>query len=263
LKPLTRKTCEDAWLAAAQFLRTEVEHREAHNLIVEIEAPAAHSSGDLRLRSEVDQFLRSHDANPIFTVAETIFPAALYRDEGVKGVYETYPNIVYDAIKQPGEWGRYAQRLLRRKGPDGKVFNPLERTVERLKAAATGHDPKRACFELSLAEDALDLPIALPIDKRTRGGPCLSHISLKAGRDKRLYLTAIYRYHYFIERALGNYLGLAALQAFLCEQAGLDIGPIVCVSTYCKLDTEGGWTKTSVNALLDRCKLALANTAGS
>jgi hypothetical protein len=256
---MTKQTCEAAWLAAVKILQKSG-HREAHNLIVEIEEPAVHSGSDLQIRSEVNTFLRMHNANPLFTVAETIFPAAAYREEGVRGVFETYPDVIYPAIKQPNEWGRYAYRLLRRKGADGKTFNPLEQTVNRLKAAATGHDIKRASFELSLAEDALDLPLALPTDHRTRGGPCLSHISLKFGRNRKLYLTAVYRYHYFVERALGNYLGLAALQAFLCDQANLIMGPLVCVSTYAKLDEEGGWNSTRVDSLIEKCSSILSTS---
>jgi hypothetical protein len=252
MKCMTHRTCEAAWFAAARFLQGATAHREAHNLVVEIQEPAAHTEVDLRMREQLDAFLRVHDANPVFTVAETIFPAAQYKEEGVRGVFETYPNEIYPAIKLPTEWGRYAYRLVRATDAKGK-YNPLERILNRLKAAVTGHDMKRACFELPFPEDPLDLPIAHPEDKRTRGGPCLSLISLKLGRDGKLYLTAAYRHHYFIERALGNYLGLAALQAFLCDQSGLDMGPLVCVSTLAKLDDGGRWSRKKVDVMLDTC----------
>jgi len=91
--------------------------------------------------------------------------------------------------------------------------------------------------------------------KRRRGGPCLSHVSLKVRDRKELLLTAVYRSHHYIERALGNLIGLSRLQAFICNETRLEPGPLVCVSTYAVLDTGSGhdggsWGKPLVKALL-------------
>jgi hypothetical protein len=176
------------------------------------------------------------------------------------GVYETYPNEIYPAIKQPKEWGRYAHRLLRRSGPGGTEINPLKIVVEKLQSQLANGQRMRCCYELSVSEGALDLPLydGATDARRVRGGPCLSHVSLKLGRNNSLYLTALYRSHYYIERALGNLLGLAALQAFVCEQAGLVPGPLVCVSTFAQVDTER-WNLSAVRQLISDLQ-AIANS---
>ena len=76
--------------------------------------------------------------------------------------------------------------------------------------------------------------------------------------DDRLMLTVMYRYHYYIEKALGNLIGLAQLQQFVAEQVGLKVGPMVCHSTYAKLDTDGGWKVRDLKALIGACKEAQA-----
>jgi len=66
-------------------------------------------------------------------------------------------------------------------------------------------------------------------------------------------LTAMYRYHYYIEKALGNLLGLSQLLFFVAKETGLGVGPLVCLSTYAVLDTEGGWRTVDVRQLVADC----------
>ena len=259
MKAITQESCERAWLEAAEHL-AGVRQRTEYNLIVEITKPTMHDDADRRIQSTVDQFLRSYDANPLSTVAGTIFPVSEYRNFGTRGVYEVYPNEVYPEIKDPNEWGRYAYRLVRWPTDSSTPINPLKTVVEKIVTQRTG--PRmRACYEISLTESAIDLPLYDPARDggRPRSGPCLSHVSLKIGLTDTLYLTAIYRSHSYVERALGNFYGLAALQAFVCDQTGLTPGPLVCVSSYARLETEGGW---SVSAAKDLVVAARAACSG-
>ncbi len=261
MKPIEAETCESAWIVAMDHLLSQPEHEE-HNLIVEISRPMTHTGEDVRVRGILDNFLSGHDAQPVVTVAETIFPAGEYRRRGVKGVYKTYPEEIYPLIVGPAEWGRYAYRLVRRRRKDGSVFNPLEETVNRLRAQVEGGKRMRACYELSVSDVGQDIPLFEPAEdsRRYRGGPCLSHISLKLGRDNRLYLTALYRLHYYVARALGNFLGLAMLQAFVCDQTGLTPGPLVCVSTLGRFDTDQ-WSLTEAREMLAQAKEAASRQA--
>lgn len=96
------------------------------------------------------------------------------------------------------------------------------------------------------------------------GGPCLSHISFKAERGGKLHLTAVYRLHYYVQRAYGNLLGLARLQTFVAEQAGLTVGSLVCHSTRAELEVgrhgQAKWTKREVDSLISR-GLEISSTA--
>ncbi len=118
----------------------------------------------------------------------------------------------------------------------------------------------RAVYEANLVEDTdyLELPIydAERDARGTRCQPCLSHLSFKLLPHDRVMLTVLYRYHYYIEKALGNLLGLAQLLYFVAKETGLGVGPLVCHSTYAVLDTEGGWRTGDVKQLVADCRRA-------
>jgi hypothetical protein len=262
MKQITGESRATTWLAAMRHL-DECDDWEDYNLVLEILDPMRRDPVDQRIEDTVDKFLRAADKFPLTTVSETIFPASEYRRHGPDGVYETYPNEIYPKIKRLPElkWGTYAHRLVRRTGPSGP-FNPLKYCVEKIRGELAGKGVKTACYELSLADVALDLPLYEAASDQTYhiGGPCLSHVSLKITRDRKLLLTALYRSHYYVQKALGNLLGLARLQAFVCEQTKLAPGPLVCVSTYATLESE--WSKTGVRALMKSLEHEVSSGAG-
>ena len=129
-------------------------------------------------------------------------------------------------------------------------------TVDKMKAQLAG-GRMRAAYELNLVEDddSLELPIYSPTDAiRTRCQPCLSHLSFKLLPDDRVTVTALYRSHYYVEKALGNLLGLAQLLYFVAGETGLGVGPLVCHSTYAVLDTDGGWPMRELRQLIAQCR---------
>ena len=81
------------------------------------------------------------------------------------------------------------------------------------------------------------------------------HLSFKLHTDDRLSLTALYRSHFYVQKALGNLLGLSQLMCFIAEQVGLTVGPLVCHSTLAQLEAGGntGWKLNEVIALLRDC----------
>ncbi|WP_434299321.1 hypothetical protein [Corallococcus exiguus] len=258
MKAIAQTTCEQAWLKAAEHL-AEVRDHTQYNLIVEIERPVLHEASDHRIRKTVDGFLRDYGVHPISTVAGTIFPAAEYVNHGARGVYETYPEEVYPEIRLgPSDWGRYAHRLVRWPTSSGNPINPLKTLVEKMKQQLNNGRRMRACYELSLTDSAIDLPLYDPVadGRRSRNGPCLSHVSFKIGATDILYLTALYRSHSYVSRALGNFIGLAGLQAFVCDQTGLAPGPLVSISSYARLETDAGWSVSDALQLVESARLA-------
>ena len=109
------------------------------------------------------------------------------------------------------------------------------------------------------AEDLSELdsgPLEIPTyyaesdQNRLRNGPCLSHLSFKLLHRSEVHLVAIYRYHYYGERAPGNLLGLSQLLAFVSKEAGLQPGTLTCVSTYAYLDSEALVGSSAVEQLV-------------
>lgn len=241
----------DAWFKAVNAIIAD-DDWEAFHLVVEIADATKSGPKDQAVEDAVNDFLVAHDSQPLQTVAETIFPASEYRRYGRHGVYTHYPERVYPEIKD-GKWGTYAYRLLRRRSADGgSYFNPLEECVGKIRNQLSRRATFRACFDIDISDSGFDLHTYDGcIDRRRlRGGPCLSHLGFKINGSSRLLVTATYRYHFYIERFLGNMLGLGQLQRFICEETGLEPGPILCVSSLAKVETGELWGKGDVRALI-------------
>ncbi len=139
-------------------------------------------------------------------------------------------------------------------------MSPLELAIEKLKKQLSTTAPKRAAYELDLGLEALELKLYSAEDDyaNNRGGQCLSHISLKLGPSRELYMTALYRYQFYVQRAVGNLLGLARLQAAIAREVGISVGPLVCHATMAmledhQLDTSALWKRADVSNLIDEC----------
>jgi hypothetical protein len=262
MKAIESKTCVDAWLqGCGHLLEHSDDNWRAYNFALEIAEPLALPPQDKKVVEIVDQFLTERGGLPFNTVVNTIFPAQLYLRHGAAGVYDRYISEIYPEIsKHPDcSWGTYAHRILCRKDSDGTTMNPLRELVEKLKRQLTMTGPNRAVYELGIVDPFLDIPIYDPREDRTRpiGGPCLSHVSFHLTADRRLMLTAFYRSHWYIQRALGNLFGLAHLQHFVAQETSLELGPMVCISSMALLDVQSGkWGKPAVRELIARCHAA-------
>jgi hypothetical protein len=247
-----------AWLAAARLLYDKGDR--LYNLIVEIQRPDLATPQSRAIEARVDHFLKTHGSQPIHTVAETIFPATEYRSGGLLKVYD-YPNSIYPGIKSvsANSRGTYALRLVQRTLSDGTHFNPLEYAIHKLRKQIDSGHPQRAVYELDLDMEALELKFYdTEIDhSNVRGGQCLSHVSLKLGPSRELYLTALYRYQYFVQKALGNFKGLARLQACIAKEVGIPIGPLVCHATLAILEDDhfdAPWKRAELLKLIEDCE---------
>lgn len=265
------ETCTDstragAWLKAARTLLDSDER--VYNLVVQIDQPDLATPRSRDIEARVDEFLKKQDCQPIHTVAETIFPAVEYRSGGLARVYD-YPNSIFPEIQSipANRKGTYAQRLVHRRMSNGKVLNPLKTAIEKLGKQLERSGPQRAIYELDLNVEALELKFYdAEIDHANpRGGQCLSHVSLKLGPNRELYLTALYRYQYFVQKALGNFKGLARLQACIAREVGIPIGPLVCHATLAILEDNRvgeAWKRIALKELVEDCEAIVATTSG-
>ena len=238
-----------------------------YNLIIEVERPNLATPLSRAIEARVDEFLKEHDCQSTHTVAETIFPAVEYRTGGLPRVY-AYPKSIYPEIKSipANSRGTYALRLVERIMSNGKPFNQLEFAIDKLKQQIKSGHPQRAVYELDLNTEALELKFYdTEIDHaRPRGGQCLSHISLKLGPNRELYLTALYRYQYFVQKALGNLKGLARLQACIAQEVGIPIGPLVCHATLAILEddkADAPWKRGVLTRFIEECEAVRDSTA--
>ena len=115
----SQETCATAWLEATKFVNLEPQH-EASNVIVDIKDPLLTRDRDCRITQEVDKFINSSDCHmPLQSVANTIFPLAIYKKHGSPNFYEVYTDQIHEkVIARRGQWGRYFERMIRRTAAD-------------------------------------------------------------------------------------------------------------------------------------------------
>jgi thymidylate synthase len=263
-----------AWVAAFDALAASKGH-EIVNLTVTIDDPGSELIG---VRQQIDRQVaelratgrRGFDKS-VHTVANTIFPVSLYRAGRPDSFYEAVRTGQSRRDGSITSWGpnagTYAGRLVAYPTYNRGELNQLKRIIDYLDAGTTYRDR----YEISLTCEASDEDLAQPLpspvasastfvpgyDNATRGGQCLSHISLNV-TDDRLSMTALYRHQTFVSRAYGNFLGLARLQHFLVQEAQkpLRVGELMVVASHAEI--EGSATARS-DELLQSCRAHLAD----
>ena len=97
------------------------------------------------------------------------------------------------------------------------------------------------------------------VDYSPYGGQCLSFLSFKivSGDTKKIALTALYRNQYYIEKLLGNLIGLGRVLAFVAKETNMGVGSLTVLSTHAKID-DMGWGMSAVQELIASCRAEMA-----
>lgn len=247
----TQPDCARAWREAVRLVDAKPGH-EAYNVLIDISDPIAGASTAHPGVAAVDAVLAAR-AKPVETVANTIFPASFYYRYGAPEFFDVFSEKVLPKVRGSQRWsGYYFERMFAFPAADGRPKNQIWEIVERLK-----NEKVRALnkFELSLFDPERD------VDDSPYGGQCLSFLSFKVIPEKprTLTLTAQYRNHYYIEKLLGNLIGLGRLMAFVGRETGLSVGPLTVLSTHATIDQPKGMLRADLAALLDTFDRATAN----
>ena len=101
------------------------------------------------------------------------------------------------------------------------------------------------------------------VDNSPYGGQCLSFLSFKIvpGTAKTLTLTAIYRNHFYVEKLLGNLIGLGRLMSFVARETDLKVGALTVVSTHAQIDQPDGRRRSDIRAMVAKFDQAAASLA--
>ena len=240
-----------SWLAACGAMRGDPP--VAYHTIVRIHDPL---SDDPAVRTAVDEILAAHRLQPIGTVANTIFPAAIAQTssdhlELSRRYVAMLPTL--ERLSPKNDRGTYFGRLVAFPGAKGPV-NQLETIITRLRKECAkkgfGTGPMAACYEAGFTDpgpESTDGPMhpcvtaAAPVrvpgrDNRFPGFPCLSYCSFQLDREGTLHAMAHYRSQLMVERAYGNYIGLGRLLGYIAGQAGLRYGELTVTAGYARLE---------------------------
>jgi hypothetical protein len=244
--------CVSAWREAVRLVDSHQGH-EAHNVIIDVTTPTARAGWDDPAVAEVDAFLIGHDKKAVETVANTIFPAALYQRYGAPEFFKVFNERVLPKVRRSERWsGYYFERMIQLPQPGADPINQLWDIVERMRNPGVRALNK---FELSIFDPSRD------VDDSPYGGQCLSFGSFKllgSGAGRSLGLTVFYRNHFYIEKLLGNLIGLGRLMDFVAREAKVTVGPLTVISTHAQIDQPKGASRSDILALLERCDQATA-----
>lgn len=244
-------TCPEAWVRACNYLVGK-KGFEDRNVVLDISNPLMMSPQDNAIYSLVDQFLTSRGSKSLVTVANTIFPAYLYRSGGLGKLFQ-YPEIIgrfgKDAL---GGWGTYACRMMKVVDLEGHKLNPLQIIIDKINRYFPDRGRYGKCYELGTLKFDGDIQLydCREDGGRSMSGPCLSHVSVKVSEGKNIELTALYRNHYYVDKLLGNLIGLTLLQDCIARETKMKTGSLIIHSTSAELDTGKKWNITDVKKLI-------------
>jgi hypothetical protein len=195
---------------------------------------------DQSIRDALDNCLKDNNEQSIHTVANTIFPASLWRKSKYerKKLFETYIDTlprIKALAKSKNRRGLYFERLIAFGSSGPHNGNQLEHIISEYTLRPV---VRKSMFQASIFDpnrDHIRNPY-LPF-------PCLQHVSfVPNNEDKTLVVNAFYATQQLINKAYGNYLGLCRLGHFMAHEMGLTLDRMNCFVGVEKLQKIG--TKT-------------------
>lgn len=226
---ITEASISRAWLRAIR-LADSSSRKEIPNLIVNIEGLAqTRNLEEARVRSALDEALEANRNFPVSTVANTIFPASLWRRNLPRSaLFERYlrlwPRI--SAFRQ-NRRGTYFQRLISYPHVCESPFNQLDFVISAYRSGTR----RRSALQCGILAPNLDLN-ATPF----QGFPCMQQVAFIPEGSNGLRISALYPMHYLWARAYGNYLGLINLGRFMAKEMGLELTALTSIALVAKLD---------------------------
>lgn len=205
-----------------------------------------------QVRDALDECLALTKMQSVQTVANTIFPQALwqlYRDdrqEFFSAYLESLPDYVAMAPSK-NRRGLYFARLIgfdvdptSDKKDNTRDGNQLEFVIQHCKPGV-----RRSMFQAALFDPSRDQTASAQV-----GFPCLQHITFVPNFQSRtLTLNAFYATQQLFERAYGNLLGLARLTKFMAGEIDLNPSTVNCYAAIEKADRRPT-ASNSLNRLL-------------
>lgn len=215
----------EAWRTGVRELVRS--HGELFHLITEIINPGALRARGLRI---YDGRNVTSGKDSVAGVATTICPYRFYQTSaGRQDFYDrgcAFLRRLRERRLMSSTWGEtYFERLVAFQGRENQLETAIEKMNRWTRSSRTG-------FVFHLSAPTLDAP-------RTRGGPCLQFIELLWHTNNAVDLAAVYRNHDFIDKALGNFVGLADLQRFICSETRKQPGKLVCHSMHAYVSNLG------------------------
>lgn len=210
----------EGWKVGCQTILASQDFK-VRNLITEVESPTISNPAWLRRYDPIS--VGADDR--LSVVAKVLFPSLQRLHSKSRDHYYARWAAVLHRGRRSGRlhssWGStYFERLLSVDGSD----NQIERAIRVL----TTWQRKETAIVMHLSAPSVDK--LKPI-----GSPCLQYAQVLWHADDTIDLVALYRNHDFLKKALGNFLGLGRLLAFIATETNKKPGRLIChsVRAYC------------------------------
>jgi thymidylate synthase len=214
--------CLTAWKDACNHMLL---NGDGFNLLVEIQNPLAYT------QAQLDEITNSGviDKTEVSDVVNTIFPVKLHaRNAALTNTqfYDRHEQIYLRGKrmhrKNRSRWGNYFLRFTKF-GSNRK--NQLQPIIDGINNRT---NDQKACYIMHVS--------SIDMDNNTRviGNPCLQYVQFGV-YNNALHLSAVYRNHDFLTKALGNYIGLSKLLEFVCNETNSTMGTVTVQSLHYEL----------------------------
>lgn len=205
---------------------------------------------DRRIRGGIDGALAQlFPGLSCHTVANTIFPTALWRPEdGSEKLYERYIRVSRRVRAYPrNRNGVYFERMIDfgNDGGPGSGFNQLQHIIDTWRRG----NHRRSAMQVAIFDPRND-----HTHQRQRGFPCLQQVAFSHEEGGHLSVTGFYATQYVVERTYGNFLGLSRLGKFMAHELGLELEQVNCVANVALL---GQTSKDSLRRLAEATRAVL------
>jgi Thymidylate synthase len=242
-----------AWVQALEAMLAIPSHAAVH-FSVRIAEPDAPE--EPRIREIADELLALGRLQQVKSIRNTIFPAAWaerFPDPADLAAHyrEYYPTLRRFPKNKVGTYfGRLVAYPMGRNDKE-EPFDQLTDVVSKLRQESSISAGGSRARNLS---SRYEVNIWKPNDLPTgMGFPCMAHMSFHL-MDGRLHTLAQYRNQFLVERAYGNYLGLAQLQRYIAKAVGLDAGELMVLASHAKLDTHGKLNISAIREALEEAR---------
>lgn len=226
---ITAGSVSSAWLKAIQLASTRP-RKEVSNLTVNIENLTATTDlEDATIRATLNKALAKNNNFSVSTVANTIFPASLWRSNLPRAfLFKRYLKLWPRISKiQQNRRGTYFQRMISYPDLSESAFNQLEFVI----SAYNKDIRRRSALQCAILAPNIDLN-ATPY----QGFPCMQQVAFVPEGTNGLRISALYPMHYLWARAYGNYLGLINLGRFMAFEMGLKLTALTCIALVAKVE---------------------------
>lgn len=180
----------------------------------------------------------------IETVAGTIFPQSLWNMNMERNILYNRYLKTYPKMKQvrANSNGMYFHRLIAFDNGDKNPVNQLEHIIK----AYRNRCHRRSALQASIFDPRKDHSI-----QPQRGFPCLQQIAfspLGSNGNQGLRITGFYAKQLILEKAYGNYLGLARLGNFMVKEMGIELKEMICIASVASYAERSQFSKTTLKS---------------